>query len=71
MCVIIYFRALQAELKKESPKDSKTWLCFGNMFIKCPKSKALSIVEKGNFSSKSISTLLKKLIINHHINVET
>ncbi|XP_015911914.2 p53 and DNA damage-regulated protein 1 [Parasteatoda tepidariorum] len=38
-------RALQAELKKEKP-TSKTWLCFGNMFIKCPTPKALTIVEK-------------------------
>ncbi|XP_054712693.1 p53 and DNA damage-regulated protein 1-like isoform X2 [Uloborus diversus] len=38
-------RALQSELKKDRP-TSKTWLCFGNMFIKCHTTKALTIVEK-------------------------
>lgn len=49
-----FYRALQADIKKES-SNSKTWMCFGNMFIKCPKQKALSIVEKGN---KSIIQIL-------------
>ncbi|KAG8194579.1 hypothetical protein JTE90_013317 [Oedothorax gibbosus] len=37
-------RALQANMKKDG-SSSKTWMCFGNMFIKCPKEKALGIVE--------------------------
>lgn len=38
-------RALQSEIRINT-SGSKTWLCFGNMFIKCPKSKALDIVQK-------------------------
>ncbi|XP_035209024.1 p53 and DNA damage-regulated protein 1-like [Stegodyphus dumicola] len=38
-------RALQADLKKDIPV-SKTWVLFGNMFIKCPKEKAFDIVQK-------------------------
>ncbi|GFS63131.1 p53 and DNA damage-regulated protein 1 [Trichonephila clavipes] len=54
-------RALQEDLRKDAP-NSKTWMCFGNMFIKCPKTKALAIVEKDQaLIEEEINTLRNNL----------
>ncbi|GIY09903.1 p53 and DNA damage-regulated protein 1 [Caerostris darwini] len=54
-------RALQAEMKKDI-SNSKTWMCFGNMFIKCPKNKALALVEKDQaLIDEEINTLRDNL----------
>ncbi|XP_055947219.1 p53 and DNA damage-regulated protein 1-like [Argiope bruennichi] len=54
-------RALQADLKKDPP-NSKTWMCFGNIFIKCPKTKALNMIEKDEtLIDEEINTLRNNL----------
>lgn len=56
-----FSRALQADIKKES-SNSKTWMCFGNMFIKCPKQKALSIVEKGKKINNTDQSIINVIV---------